>query len=246
MITRTDLDSAHCAALPADALAVLADLRREAGVTIAFADGLAWVRWDPSLTGEVLRRVLPVGGVELYALREGLWYPVGRRLPAFGLGVEGAEALPLDRALTPRPVKPEPPERACEPPVALALVRDDRPREASALSCGPGELGRWAGVATTARLNAVRAARAGDRVMLLGRPLPPLAGAVRFWGDRVLVPLGLRSEPDLPEPALRGALGAEETELLVLTPEGFELVPLAAFRRLTRGSARLAAGGRSP
>jgi len=81
---------------------------------------------------------------------------------------------------------------------------------------------------------------AGDRVLLLGRPLPPIPGAERFWGGRILVPLGFRTDPEPPEPALCGALGAGDDEFLVLTQEGAETVPLRAFRTLTRAGVRLA------
>ncbi len=235
------IDAAQGADLPASALAVLADLRCEPGIQVALTGDRAWVRWGASLAAEVLRRVLPVEGVVLYATRGGLWYRLGDRLPTFDLPGERAEAvrLRLDRALLPLPVRPEPPGIANETPVALRLVRDDRPREASAMCCGLDELARWAENATSASLAALRATRAGDRVLLMGRPLPPLADAARFWGDRVLTPLGLRPDPNLPESALRQAVGADEGEWLVLTIEGLERVPLAAFRRLTRGAVRL-------
>jgi hypothetical protein len=170
--------------------------------------------------------VLPLVGVELYARRGGLWYRLGHHLPTFGLPADEGESVPLDRAVTPTPVRPELASDILPRPVELRLVRDGRVREASALGCGLDELGRWADMAPTARLVALRAATAGDRVLLLGRPLPPIPGAERFWGGRILVPLGVRADPELPETALCGALGAGDDELLVLTHEGAEAVPL--------------------
>ncbi len=235
-----DLDAIQCASVPAAALAALADLRREPGVVVTVSGDRAYVRWD-SETGEVLRRVLPLAGVELYSRRGGLWYRLGHHLPNFGLPADEGESMPLHRAVTPTPVRPELPTSSLPRPVAWSLVRDGRVRETSALACGLDELGRWADMAPTARLVALRAAMAGDWVLLLGRPLPPIPGAARFWGGRILVPLGLRVDPELPEPALRGALGAGDDESLVLlTHEGAETVPLRAFRTLTRAGVRLA------
>ncbi len=90
----------------------------------------------------------------------------------------------------------------------------------------------------------MKAARAEDEVMLLGRGLPVVAGGVRFWGIRVLVPLGFRADPDLPEPALRRSLRVAEDALLVLEADGVEVVPREAFRRVTRAGLRLALEGR--
>jgi hypothetical protein len=240
-----DLDAPRCASLPATALAALADLRREPGVAVTVAGDRAFVRWS-SESGEVLRRVRPIAGVELYSRRGGLWYRHGHHLPTFRLPIdEDEESVSLHRAVTPNPVRPEPPTGIPPRPVELTLVRDGRVREATALGCWLDELGRWADMAPTARLSALRAAIAGDRVLLLGRRLPPIPGAERFWGGRILVPLGLRTAPELPEPALCRALGAGEDEILVLTHEGAETVPLRAFRTATRAGVRLALEGRS-
>ena len=238
-----DLDALQCASLPASALAALADLRREPGVAVTVSGDRAFVRWA-SESEEVLRRVRPIAGVELYARRGGLWYRHGHHLPTFGLPADEGESVSLHRAVTPTPVRPEPPAGIPPRPVELTLVRDGRVREATALGCGLDEFGRWADMAPTARLVALRAATAGDRVLLLGRRLPPIPGAERFWGGRILVPLGLRTDPELPEPALCGALGAGEDELLVITHEGAETVPLRAFRTATRAGVRLALEGR--
>jgi hypothetical protein len=60
----------------------------------------------------------------------------------------------------------------------------------------------------------------------------------RFWGDRVLVPLGFRAEPDWPEGALREAANVGPDELLVLTENATEAIPADAFGPLTRGAVR--------
>src|SRR3954471_7123697 len=138
-----DLDALQCASLPISALAVLADLRREPGVAVTVSGGRAFVRWA-SESEEVLRRVRPIAGVELYSRRDGLWYRHGHHLPTFGLPADEGESVSLYRAVTPTPVRPVLPSGILPTPVELRLVRDGRVREASALGCGLDALGEWA------------------------------------------------------------------------------------------------------
>jgi hypothetical protein len=224
--------------LPAASLAALAGLRCHPGVTVSFVGDRAWLRW-PDGDEEVLRQVLAVSGVELYEHHDGFWHRHGQALPAFDLPAEG-EPLPLFRVLVPAPVEAEAtPDRPG--PVPLRLVRDDRPRPTSALWCAAPDLGPWADRAPQAELGAVRAARCGDDVLLVGSRLPPLPG-VRLWGGRVLVPLGFRPEPALPDGALREALRVAADEVAVLGEEGVDVVPDEALVPLTRAGVRLALG----
>jgi hypothetical protein len=235
----------EAARLPAAALAGLAALRREPGVTVAPADadgGRVWVRW-PAGSAAVRDAIRPLPGVELYTRRGGLWYRLGRRLPAFDVPPD-ADPLALHAALVPRPIRPEDPAaEASIVPVALRLVRDETPRAATALECPLEALARWIDLAPSSRWSGLEAAVAGGRVLVRGRTLPPIAGASRSWGDRVLTPLGFRPEPALPEAALLAACGAGAGGLLVLGEGGYEVVPRAALRPLSRAGVRLALGG---
>lgn len=240
-----------CARIPASALAVLADLRRDPGIGVTPDGEHAWVRWEAG-DEAVLRRLLPVRGVELYARRgpeaeaeavgDAPWYRPGAHLPTFGVPADARLAdgsIPLARAVTPRAIRAREPDGEVTPPVEIRLARESMARDAGALRCTLSDLGSWAERATTAELDAVSAAWADDVVLLLGRRLPTVAG-IRFWGDRLLSPLGFRPEPDLPETALRRALGIAEGEIVVLEADGFERIPRAAFRRPTRAGIRLA------
>ncbi len=252
----TPLHEVCRASLPRAALVALAGLRARSGVDITLEGERAWVSW-PEGDEEVLRRVLPVSGVELYVRREGHWHRFGRHLPAFETVPEG-EAQALDRVLFPAPVQPVPASTAGLRPVPLWLERDRRASRATAALCGLPELAAWADLVPSARLEKLRAACRAGRVLVLGERLPP--GGQRFWGDKVFVPLGYRPEPDLPESALRDALGAGQEELLLLNsaacgladspakPQAAEAeaVPRAAFEPLTRAGLRLALRGGGP
>jgi hypothetical protein len=227
-----------CASLPAASLAALAAVRDLAGVRVALADGRAWVRWQPP-DDAILRAVLPVAGVQLFTQRDGRWYRHGRHLPAFDFPGD-AEYRPLYEVLTPAPVQPVAPSGVLSQPVTLTLAVDARPRPVTAARCGLAELARWADTVPSARLESLRAACLGGRVLLLGTRLPPLIPCARFWGTTVLVPLGQRPEPDWPAAALREALDIADDELLLLTAAGAEAVPQTALQPLTRTRLRLA------
>jgi hypothetical protein len=241
----TALDDVCLACLPAAALPALAPLRCHPDLQAWLAGEHLWLRWPPG-SEEILRGLLPVAGLELYACREGLWYRHGRRLPAVGLPL-AAETVSLSRLLTPSPCQPEAPPSSpgvATPGLLLALrlVREEKPRITTALRCELTSLGKWARQATTAELAALRGARSANRALLLGRSLPPLPGE-RFWGERVLLPLGHRSEPALPESALRELLGLAEGEIAVLDVEGADSIRADALQPLTRARVRLALGG---
>jgi hypothetical protein len=211
----TPLHEVCRASLPREALPVLAGLRARSSVHVTLDGERAWVSWTEG-DEEVLRCVLPVAGVELYVHRDGRWYRFGHHLPSFG-AAPGGETQPLDRVLFPAPVLPLPPPTARLQAVPLRLAPDNRPRQASAGAYALNELTAWAEAVPSKRLGALLAARLGGRVLLLGQRLPPLPGGERFWGERMLVPLGYRAEPALPESAIREALGAAEEEMVVVS-----------------------------
>jgi hypothetical protein len=233
------LDEVSCASLPPGSLSGLAGLRTRSGVRAREENGRLWLWWQAG-DGEVVSRVLPLSGVALYSRRDGAWFRHGCRLPSSDVpGEDGAP--PLVAVLTPAPVTPLQVEFAAGT-VRLAVVRDGRPRPAAALLCELADLARWADTATSRHLGALRAARCGDRVLVLGKRLPPLSAGERWWGDGVLVPLGFRPEPNLPEGVLRQALGLEDGDAALLGVDGAERVPAEAFGPMSRAGVRLAVG----
>jgi hypothetical protein len=235
MTPKHPLAACRAARLPAAGLALLAPLRAAGGVQVVGGDS-AWVTWDNDRP-DVLAAVVAVPGAELFEPRDGRWFRPGGQLPAFDVPPQG-EAVPLDRAIVPAAVAATEPEQRDVRRVPLRLVRCEVPRPATAVRCSVTALQKWADTATTAEITAVRAARSGDVTWLLGSKLPVLAGAERFWGEGVLIPLGFRADPDWPEAALREAANVGPDELLVLTENGTEAIPNDVFRPLTRGAIR--------
>jgi hypothetical protein len=198
----------------------------------------AWVTWDGARP-DAIAALLTVPGAELYEPRDGRWFRPGGHLPAFDVPPAG-EAVGLDRAVVPATFVPVEPAAAELRKVRLALVRCERPRPTTALRCSVAALQAWTDTATAAEIAAVRAARCGAVAWLRGDRLPAVAASERFWGDRVLLPLGWRADPDWPESALREAANVGPDELLVLTADGAEAIPADAFRPLTRAAVRRA------
>ncbi len=244
---KTTLEHVTCARLPAARLAALASLRRIEGISVVLEGDSAWVFWENE-DDRVLRVVLPVEGVELFERREGGWYRPGCRLPRFE-SVPVGEPIPLSQAVFPAGFSVDAPGDRMPGPVPLRLARDGRPRPTTA-ALGPlAELGRWAETAPSSEIEAVRGAIRGDLAWLLGRSLPPWPGSTRYWGRRVLVPIGFEPRPNLPESTLLEAFGALDREILRLVPEGerlaVEVVPLSAFGTMSRAGIRLALGAGS-
>jgi hypothetical protein len=263
----------RCACIPLQELTVLADLRGRSEIRVSTAGDKAWVWWgaESDLLEEILvRRILPLPGVELFTVRGGCWYRLGAHLPAFGWCVDpGSPGVLLERMILPTPIEAEQPLGALPDPMRVCLVRDERSlvRPASAFRCALSVLSAWAERATSAQLACLQAAwtegsqveegAAGTpaSVLVLGKMgmLPLLPEGVRFWGTDLLIPLGFRADPGLPELALTSALGASASDLVVLDEDGFELIARGTFKPLCRAGIRLASedskavgpGGRS-
>jgi hypothetical protein len=235
------LENVSCARLPAAVLPALAGLRCLPELAVRLEGAYDWLYW-PAGEERVLRCLLPLAGVELYERRDGHWYRHGRRLPSFEVAAS-AGGQRLEQVLFPDRIDPEPPPVLALRPDGIRLVRDNRLRPATAVRCGLVELARWAETATSAGLAGLRAARSGERVLLLGQRLPLLPRGQRLWGERVLVPLGFRPDPSLPERALLEAVGVGGGELVVLDADGAEVLAVNVFRPLSRAAVRLAVGG---
>jgi hypothetical protein len=231
------LTNATLARIPVAALPLIGGLRAYASVQVRVEGSRAWVRWDEA-GFEVLRALLPVQGAAFFERLDRHWHICGRCLPAFDVPGDGFQ--PLASVLTASRVQVVTEAGLSFPKVVLALKRSNQPRDAAALLCGANSLAAWADMAPTARITALSVARSGELVLVSGRPLPVFDGE-RFWGERLLCPLGWAPDPELPEDSLLQAIGARPEELALLRPGSVEIIPCDALRPLTRASARLGA-----
>ena len=225
------------ARLPAAGLAALAPVRDLVGVRIHPAGERVWVTWPADLP-RVARLLIGVTGAEFFTRRGTAWHRFGHRLSTSDAPPDD-EGLPLTGMVLPGRITPLVPESR-EPTTTVILTRGGVIRAASALMCSTSALATWAAGALTTELAGVRVATDGERAILIGDRLPSLPGATRFWGMDVFLPLGFRTEPELPDALIRAAAGAEPDELLILTPNGAEIIARSAFAPATRAGLRLA------
>jgi hypothetical protein len=225
------------ARLPISALALLAEVRCTAGVTVRLDGEQVWIDW-PHGNDEILRQVLAAPQVELFEERDGAWFRNGRHLPT-PITPPAAEGKPLQQVLFPASIDSRPSGESGAAPIRLHLVPDECPRPTTAFRCHLGALAQWADHATTLELWALQAVRWRFEVLVRGTNLPAIEESERFWGDRVLVPLGARPDPLLPESALCTALGVTDDEIALLFPDGIDVIPLKFFQPLTRAALRI-------
>lgn len=238
------LDDVCRARLPLRALPLLAPLRCEPDLEIATIEEHVWLRWEAG-NERIVRAVLPLADSVVFTQRDGHWFRVGHALPSFDVADDIA-FRPLAHVLFPAPVTPTAAPTAPLAPLPLRWRSDTRVRAATAMLCPLTALLAWADTVPAPTLERLRGAYLGAQALVVGERLPLLEGGERFWGRDVLVPLGLCTEPDLPESALRTAAGVSATELLLLPRSGpAEALDRALLRPLSRAGLRLA-GGETP
>jgi MoxR-vWA-beta-propeller ternary system domain bpX2 len=229
------------ARIPLAALPQLARLRCHPGIRVTFHEDHAWLQW-PTGDDLAVAQLVPIAGVQFFAGHQGKWYANGSRLPAHDLPAT-EPSLPLDQILLPPSDERQPPVSLPIEPIPVRLVADDLPRPTSALVCSLQVLVEWADRAPSEQIEQLMGAISESRVLLTGANLPLLAGNQRFWGDRVLVPLGARCEPHVSEVDLLEAWGAGPEELVLFDGTRPEIVPSQAFIPLSRSCIRRAARG---
>ncbi len=238
MTTLAALDRVRDTRLPKAGLATLAHLRNQQEIRVVeFADG-AWIFWE----GErptVLQLLLGIPNVELFVPKNSDWVRIDRHVPTFAVPDRDASTR-LENTILPLAVQPTLISESTFQRISVSPVRCEKAHPTSAVCCEIEALRTWADTALTREINAIRAARKGKMAWLLGSDLPVLAKAERFWGNKLLVPLGYRPEPAWPESVLVDVAGIEKGELLVLRPDRVETLPLDAFQHLTRAAIRLA------
>ncbi len=229
------------ACIPVTSLPLLAGLRRHTGIRVALYGPDAWLQW-PGGDEQVVAQLLAIAGVRFYREREDAWYAHGSRLPAHHLPAQ-EPSRPLDQVLLPPAKERQPVIVPRIEPVRVRLISDNLPRPTTALICSPVVLSEWADHAPCSHIERLRGARCNSRVLILGESLPLLPENRRFWGERLLIPLGQRYEPAVSENDLLEAWGASADEIVLFDGLQAEIIPTKSLMPLSRASIRLAARG---
>lgn len=227
-----------CASIPAHYLDRLAAVRSQKQIKAHRIDGVIWLTW-PSNTKEVAELIFPLFGAELYQRQRQHWFAFRRQLPTFDVP-DLTNARPLADLLFPTSVSLPSVPGDLPPPMPLTLVSDSTPRLATAMQCKLVDLHDWLDSVPTVRFSELKALRQLDSILILGRDLPPIAESQRFWGTRLLTPLGSRYDPFFPEATLLDILDLASKQLLLLRPTGMELIDQSHATPLTRAAVRLA------
>lgn len=234
---------ACCASLPAAALLLLGHLRACQDLRVVRGGERIWLFW-PAEEDEVWRRVLPIRDAVLYRRDGDQWFRVGRHLPANEVpNPHGSR--PLASVLVPAAINAQPIDALSAARATVVVVRDTTRRDATALRISARQLATWADRATSYQLGRLQAACQGETILLRGPSLPPVASGERYYGRTILIPLGYRAEPLLPEEVLREAFGLAVDEIAALTESGLTVIANSAFGPLTRAGLRLASRGGS-
>lgn len=244
MDPRDDPSRARLASIRAEDLAALAGFRHTPGIEVVRETDRTWVSWqdeDWALIGAVM--ALP--GSRLYIEHEGRRWPLRGRIPTDAPSGLGGCSLAV--AIVPKPVQAEPASALNIEVVELRLVPSRTARPATAIVCPLAALAAWAQATPSAEFRDRVAARLGDQVVLrsLRRDLkpPPIASGTRYWGDRLLIPLGFALSPEIDAALALEALMCPPDALVLADERGFEIVPLSAFGPIDRARIRLAGGG---
>lgn len=227
------LSAAHRAALGA--------VRTLPGLQVAEASGgELWLR-APTTAAELPPAVRALPATARYALgAESQLFEFGRLTPTRRLPMLRwqpiAEFLPLEVPTAALPGQGAPTYRPRLVPATKAAV-------GAALLCRLTAWLAYAESAPASRLQPLRFAAAADgRVLVLGTPLPTLAGQEHWQRERLLLPAGFDLEAPLLAPLLPACLGAAPADLLLFAPDGsWELLPAAHLLPATRAAVRLTA-----
>jgi hypothetical protein len=227
-------------ALPEAPAAAILRLRTDVRAAIV-ADTL-WLRGDrvDAILDRLLDFIAPHDRYELEA--DNQLRPVGHRLPVGMLPAASwrpvaelfAPAWPVPTARTPLPDG-----------IALRLVRSDREQPANALLTSSMALERWVSRAAAIRLAPLRFAATTSHVLVLGRPVPPIAGVRLYESSGIVVPCGWQIAPAVDPSSLRRLLNLTAEDLALFNETGWQLVFANSIVGMSRSAVRLTMRGLS-
>jgi hypothetical protein len=225
--------------------AALGAVRAVPGLQVAAEAGHLWLRGLPA-TGELPLAVRTLPATAMYTLDEqNRLFPTGQLTPT--------GRLP---ALTWQPIRVflplEIPTAALPAQAASAyqvkLVPSARATRGAALLTTLDAWLAYAEIAPEIRLQGLRFAVSSEaRVLLLGTPLPPIAGQEQWLMEDILLPAGFDFEAPFLATLVARQLNATGADLLLFAANGsWERVPQAHLVPATRGAVRRTAASFNP
>jgi hypothetical protein len=229
--------------LPPEGSSSAANLRLEPGIEILEQrDGL-WLRGsDCDERLEARLRMLP-GAVRYDVLSDGQLRPAGKRLPQGRLPAGIWEALNT-WAQVELPLAKLAAQSISRIPVRLE--RTAVVAEADCLATVADEWLAWGQIAPQVRLERLTFAASSDgRIIVRGRPLPPVTGERFYERSGLILPCGWGWPDWLDAVLVREALDLPEADLALFSRAGtWELIQGDEFVRATRSAVRLSVAER--
>lgn len=229
------------ARVPVAEVAAVAAVRLTAGVRACVVGAELWLRGEEA-TEEIERaldRLAPAGRYSVQA-DEGL-VARGRLLPEGCL--PEAEWVPLAELVRPVVASAALPG-VVGSRVGVTLVRSSEERGANVLVTTLAEFTAYAEGAPAVRLERLRFACDGERVVIHGEPLPPLPGERFAERAGVAAPVGFAWRPAVDAGSLRRVLGLQDSELALLQADGtWQRISAGSFVKARRSAVRFTARG---
>ena len=217
-------------------------LRLMDGVEVCTTEDSIWLR-GPSRDGSAAIELSAIAGEKRFAVWEdNQLLPLGKLVPhgylPNGPWMPIREWLELELPTLAPPAAPQRPS-----PIRLRLVQDRTPRPSNILCT---RLGIWTAYVETApriRLDQWSfAINDGDRCVIRGIPLPPLAGTQFVERDGIAVPAGWTWWPSVEPAIVRGLFGLDNGDLgLWEYDSGWQVIPQQNWVRTTRSAVRISA-----
>jgi hypothetical protein len=215
-------------------------LRQVAGIEVCAEGDEIWLRGE-RLEEDLERRLRAMPGAKRFLVwADGQLQPPGSRVPKGRL--PDGPWVPLTRWMGAEFPQTGLAGRLGEK-VPLGLVRALVPEEPAVLLAGIQAWAAYAAEAPQVRLDRWVFALASDgRVVVRGRPLPPLPGGRYVEHEGVAVPAGWAWSPPVGVAVLRELLGLAPGDLALWRADGaWERIVAAGFVRASRAAARASA-----
>ncbi|VTR97491.1 hypothetical protein [Tuwongella immobilis] len=233
------LDMPRAAVIPRAAADQLAAFRTHADLRYRIIHEAVWLFWSQP-NRAWMETLLAVAGARFFVPQSERWHVWGESLPTSEVP-DSSEARPLDGLVIPGVLTSIPASEFPIPRERLQLVPDTigKPRPISAMLVELSSLARWAEQTIGTDLARFRAAISRDRVILRGRDLPLIGEEVRFWGERLLLPLCWTLEPTWDERTLLELWQVDASEIVLLQTSEVVRISLESFQPLSLGGLRL-------
>lgn len=229
------------ASLPVSAAHSIARLRLTPGISAAVGSGALWLRGEhgDDTTREAVRQVAPT---TMYGIgRDEMLTRIGERLPSLRLPhLSWTPIAEFVRVTIPQSLL----AGAREGRAMLTLTPSEHARPANALLTSLRHFAAWSDDAPDFRFRPLRYAASGDRVLVIGEPVPSIDGLRLYEVEGLCIPCGFATAPAIDAASLRMILALGAGDIALFEVDRWHLIPADVLVPVSRSSVRLTAAKR--